>query len=107
MDNTAASAFVEKRLREWLELFPSLRMRYYFQPFAEVHVIEVKPEWYHDSNETFIEAQLALMDDVETYFPDHGVTYFTNPKFEHLLGNGTIEIIPDSSATATQLSAAS
>lgn len=87
-----AKIFVQNRLRAWLDIFPGLQLRYYFEPCSDAHVVEVKPESIHYNNEQMIKAQLALIRDVEQRFPEHGMIYFTESDSKDLLGSGTIEI---------------
>jgi hypothetical protein len=91
----AAKAFVTQQLKDWVNQFPGLRLRYYFEPSVDAHVVAVQPAWFHDSHPQFIRAQLALMDAVESNFSEHGMIYFTEPEGEYLLGEDTITITTD------------
>jgi hypothetical protein len=101
-EKNQAKQFVQQRLEAWVMSFPGLRLRYYFEPYSDAHVVEVKPESYHNSDTLFVKAQLALMDDVESRFPEHGMVYFTDPGSAYLLGKGTIEIQANHSAVPQQ-----
>jgi hypothetical protein len=89
-----AKQFVYHRLVEWTEHFPGLHLRYYFEPCSDVHIVEVKPESFHNSNEAFIQAQLALIHTIQEKFPNHGMICFTESDSAYLLGEGTIELRP-------------
>jgi hypothetical protein len=92
--NEHAKDFVLSRLEQWVNQFPGLRLRYCFQPCADTHVVAIQPAWLHHSNEQFVKAQLGLMDDVESQFPEHGMVYFIEPEANYLLGKDTITIGP-------------
>jgi hypothetical protein len=92
-DNTeAAKAYIQQRLREWLDLFPGLRMRYYFEQCSDVHFVALDPTSYPMDDDSFLDAQSVLMDDVRNTFTEHGVAPFFKPEFEHHMREGTIEI---------------
>jgi hypothetical protein len=107
-DNTAAAkAYIQQRLREWLDLFPGLHMSYYYESSSDVHFVKLDPDSYPMDDERFLEAQLTLFDDLIDAFPEHSVSTIHDPRFDHFLGEGTIEITHEYPATATPLSAAS
>lgn len=107
-DNTeAAKAYIQQRLKEWLNLFPGLQMRYYYEQCSDVHFVKLDPSSYPMDDERFLEAQLSLFDDLIDIFPEHGVCPFYDPRFDRFMREGTIEITHEYPATATPLSAAS
>jgi hypothetical protein len=87
-----AKTFVINRLTEWLDLFPGLRLCYYFEPCSDAHIVDIEPESFLHSNEQFIEAQLDLIHEVEYRFSEHGMIFLTHQESQYLLGKGTIEI---------------
>jgi hypothetical protein len=93
MDNTkAAKAYIQQRLREWLDLFPGLRMRYYFESCSDVHFVALDRTSFPMDDDSFLDAQLALMHEVRRTYPEHSVAPFSNPEHEHIMREGTIEI---------------
>jgi hypothetical protein len=62
MDNIAAAkAYIQQRLSVWLDLFPGLRMRYYFEPCLYVHFVKLDPASYPMDDERLQYAQIALI----------------------------------------------
>jgi hypothetical protein len=107
-DNTeAAIAYIQQRLREWLDLFPGLRIRYYFEQCSDVHFVALDPTSFPMDDDSFLDAQLALIYDLIETYPEHGIAPFFKPEFEHHMREGTIEITCQLSAPSTQFSAAS
>jgi hypothetical protein len=101
MDNLeAAKAYIHQRLREWLDLFPGLRIRYYFHPSAELHLVKFDPTSYPMDDKRLIEAQLSLFNDLLSTFPEHSITTIHELKHEHFMGKGTIEITHQLSAAS-------
>jgi hypothetical protein len=101
MDNTAAAKeFVIARLREWLDIFPGLRMRYYFEPCSDVHFVALDPTSFPMDDDSFLDTQLALISDLPKAYPDHGMALFSKPEYAHFLGDDTIEILPIMDNTA-------
>jgi hypothetical protein len=107
-DNIAdVQSFLFQRLREWLDLFPGLRLYYYFEQCADEHIVKLDPDSYPMDDERFLNAQIALISEMIEIYPEHSVTPFYESRFDRLLGEGTIEITHEYPSTATPLSAAS
>jgi hypothetical protein len=101
MDNLeAAKAFIQHRLREWLDQFPGLRMRYYFEPCSDVHFVKFDHTSYPMDDEPFLQAQLALIDDLMNIYPEYGLAQFYEPEHEYFMRDGTIEITRQFSAAS-------
>jgi hypothetical protein len=101
MENTAAAKdFIQQRLREWLDLFPGLRIRYYFEPCSELHLVKFDPTSYPMDDEKFLEAQLELIFDLIEHYPEHSVTPIYEPEHDHFMREGTIEITQELSAAS-------
>jgi hypothetical protein len=95
-----ATIFIKNILEEWITIYPGLSLRYCFEALTELHTIKVNPAAFHDSNKSFVQAQLELMKAVGKLFPEHGIVYFTDSNLDHLLSEDTITIGPTHSKVA-------